>query len=64
MSIESNKTKQMEENKMKQTYKSILVSPETKKEFDMIKSELQISQDETLMKLIKIYEEEKKNDKN
>lgn len=49
---------------MKQTYKSILVSPETKKEFDMIKSELQISQDETLMKLIKIYEEEKKNGKN
>lgn len=48
---------------MKHSYKSILVSPETKKQFDMIKSELQISQDETLMKLIKIYEEENKNEK-
>ena len=48
---------------MKQTYKSILVSPETKKGFDMIKAELQISQDETLMKLIRIYEEENKNEK-
>ena len=49
---------------MKKKYKSILVSPDTKKEFDRIKAELQISQDETLMKLIKIYEEEKKNGKN
>lgn len=48
---------------MKQTYKSILVSPETKKEFDKIKAELQISQDETLLKLLDTYKEVKINDK-
>ena len=40
------------------TYKTVQVLPETKKQFDLIKAELQISQDETLMKLINTYKKE------